>query len=184
MPLQLQRINFWQTSSLLHYSLFCFLCPWMPMSEQVHVPWRVIAAHGLPGSPGSLWLPAKPLADCCLCPGLPAASPKAQYIPGLGKCKETARNRYLRLPASGGWVRQATRKREPWVLLAGPLAAHVVTASTTRQPMQRSPAAWTHFHFKLWDSGRSPGSTHLRSLGIWPQGQTGGSSRGWWSGSC
>ena len=144
-------------------------------------PGRATAAHGLPGCPGSLWLPTKPPADCCLCPGLPAASLKAQYVPGLGGCKETARSHYLRLLASGSWVRQATRLREPWVLLAGPLAAHVVTAPPTHQPMYRSPAAWTHFHFKLWDSGRSPGSTHLRSLGIWPQDQPGGSSKCWWS---
>ena len=116
-------------------------------------PGKVIAAHGLPGCPGSLWLPAKPSADYCLCPGLPAASPKVQYVPGLGECKETARSCYLRLLASGGWVRHATRQREPWVLLAGPLAAHVVTAPPTHQPMQRSPEAWTHFHFKLWVEG-------------------------------
>lgn len=56
---------------------------------------RAIGVHSLPGCAGSL-----PHADCCLCPGLPAASPKAQYLPGLGEMQGNSKEP---LPKTSGF---------------------------------------------------------------------------------
>ena len=56
---------------------------------------RAIGVHSLPGCASSL-----PHADCCLCPGLPAASPKAQYLPGLGEMQGNSREP---LPKTSGF---------------------------------------------------------------------------------